>query len=126
MHPGETLLLGARIGRNLYGGWRLRRALSALITVVMLAVIAAILICALVIGAIYIACLSLLHNGIAPPVIFLIAALLVLLIIFLIFAAIYWRVQSLKSSGASRASAVVDRAGEVVDAFLDGLLFDRG
>jgi len=111
----EKLVLAAGVGRNLYGRWRFRRLLAVVAMVGILAMTAAILLSALVIGGLYAIYVFLLSQGAQFLTALLIAALLAVLLALSLFAMVLHTLRKLRASAATPIQ-------EAADAFLDGLL----
>ncbi len=111
----EKFLLLAGIGREMYGRWQIRRMASVLVTVLILAVTAAVMVGILVVGSMYTFYLFLLGQGLDPQSALFAIILTAVGITGLLLVAIRQSVLQLRSS-------VTTPMRETVDAFFDGLL----
>jgi hypothetical protein len=115
MRFAPTLLLIAGLGRGIYGKRRFQRVFPIVATVILLVIITAALMGVLVIGGFYAAYHLLASQGLTSQTIVLTIVLLALFVMAALFAAVGKGMKQIKTS-------VNTPAGEVVDAFLDGLL----
>jgi hypothetical protein len=116
MNTTEKLLFGASLGRNVYGRWKFKRVMAALVTIIALAFTAAVIISLLAIGGSYAAYLYFIDLGATPMSALLIISLIILVLALFVTLMIQRRMHALKSPMSSTP------IGEAVDAFLDGLL----
>lgn len=115
MRPAGKLLIAATIGRNLYGKWKFHHLLSAVISVAILAITAAVMISILIVGGFYAIYLTFMQNGFAPLDALLFTGTIALLLTGGLIAIIKKRVRELKTMTSTPV-------GGAVDAFIDGFL----
>lgn len=113
MHPAEKLLFVAGVGRSMYSKWKVQRLITTAVTAAMCAVIAAVMISALAIGAFYVTYLSLVSTGATPVQATLLIGVILLLLISVLINIIRARIRELRFPTSARVT-------ETVDAFLDG------
>jgi formate hydrogenlyase subunit 3/multisubunit Na+/H+ antiporter MnhD subunit len=111
----DKLLVIAGISRDMYGKWRTHKLMSMLVTAVMLAVTAAVLVSILAIGGFYASYLLLTGHGYTDLEAVLIISLAALALTGVIVVYIRERLQ-----GVQRR--VTTPVNDVIDAFFDGLL----
>lgn len=118
MNPAEKLLLITGIGRSVCTHWRVRRVASAMLMLMVLAIILAALISGVMFTVFYTFYIFLLSQAVMPIAALLGTAGAAILVVLALAASIRSQLHMLAPSGRHSI-------GDIADAFLDGLLSGR-
>lgn len=109
----QKFMLLAGVGQKVYGNLRIQRAAALVAQLATLAIFAAILMSALVIGLIYTICLFLASQGISTLTTLVVAILIISALTATVFLTINQYIQQLKT-------VTTTPMRETLDSFLDG------